>query len=209
MELAVVALAVAAAAAVLLWTVPPRRPWLPPESRRGVRLRGAASGSDRGNGTLAPGAGAGWDVDERQAPAVLVPEGLELLALALLGGGSLGAAARTVAGTLPGTSGEGLDLVAAALHRGADTEAAWERAGESWEPARRSLELAALAGVAPGAALRQTASDLRSTAVADVEVATARLGVRMVLPLGLAFLPGFVLTTVLPLVLALTRDLSW
>jgi pilus assembly protein TadC len=45
--------------------------------------------------------------------------------------------------------------------------------------------------------------------VADVEVAAARLGVRLVVPLGLAYLPAFVLTTVVPVVLALTRSLSW
>jgi len=37
-------------------------------------------------------------------------------------------------------------------------------------------------------------------------VATATLGIRIVLPLGLAFLPAFVLTTVVPVVLALANQ---
>lgn len=134
---------------------------------------------------------------------------MELLALALQGGGSLAEAARTVSLVVPAPAADGLARVADALRRGQDTEEAWSAAGQEWEPARRSLELARVAGVAPGEALRQAAADLRAAAVADVEVGTARLGVRMVLPLGLAFLPAFVLTTVLPLVLALTRDLTW
>lgn len=163
-------------------------------------VRGPRSSSD----------GAGAQAARAEAPPPgLVPEALELLALALLGGGSLGEATRTVAATLPGRAGDGLATVSAALREGVDTDDAWTEAGQGWDPARRSLELAAVAGVAPGPALRQTATDLRAEAVAHVEVATARLGVRMVLPLGLAFLPAFVLTTVLPLVLALTRDLSW
>ena len=58
-------------------------------------------------------------------------------------------------------------------------------------------------------ALVDAAADLRREAVADVEVRAARLGVRLVLPLGLAYLPAFVLITVVPVVLALTRDLTW
>jgi pilus assembly protein TadC len=39
-----------------------------------------------------------------------------------------------------------------------------------------------------------------------LEVATATLGVRIVLPLGLLFLPAFILTTVAPIVLALAQQ---
>lgn len=142
-------------------------------------------------------------------PAVLIPEALDLLALALLGGASLGGAVRSVAAVLPGDQGAGLDDVGLALLLGADTAEAWDRAGQAWAPARRCLEVAAEAGVSPGPSLKQAAIDLRRAAMSEVEVATARLGVRLVLPLGLAFLPAFILTTVVPLVLALTSELSW
>lgn len=190
----------AAAVVVLLWTSSPPAAWTPTR--------------EAGPGTLwsrmVPVRARGRGGDARTGPARgLVPEAMELLALALRGGGSLAEAARTVSLVLPDPVGAGLARVADALHRGQDTGQAWAAAGQEWEPARRSLELARVAGVAPGSALRQAAVDLRATMVADVEVGTARLGVRMVLPLGLAFLPAFVLTTVLPLVLALTRDLTW
>lgn len=190
----------AASVVVLLWTSPPPAAWTPgAEGARWSPWHLLTRGPACGRGSRAP------TVSTRR----FVPEAMELLALALQGGGSLAEAARTVALVLPAPAGEGLVRVADALHRGQDTEQAWSAAGPEWEPARRSLELARVAGVAPGPALRQAAGDLRAALVADVEVGTARLGVRMVLPLGLAFLPAFVLTTVLPLVLALTRDLTW
>lgn len=192
--------ALAAAVVVLLW-LPPRPPaWTPPTGR-GDRLPwpGRASARTSRRGTR----------HQTRSGQAVVPEAMELLALALLGGAALAEAARTVSLVLPEGAGAGLARVASALRHGQDTDQAWAAAGVQWEPARRSLELARVAGVAPGPALRQTAADLRAGLVTTVEVSTARLGVRMVLPLGLAFLPAFVLTTVLPLVLALTRDLSW
>jgi tight adherence protein B len=134
---------------------------------------------------------------------------MELMALALTGGCSVGAAARTAAGTLPDPLAGQLRSVAEALLRGADTDDVWPAAGTHWSPARRCLDLAEVAGVAPAEALSRAAQDLRRDAVVDVEVAAARLGVRLVLPLGLAYLPAFVLTTIVPLVIALTADLSW
>jgi hypothetical protein len=183
-------LAALAVLAVLLWWSPPPRPWTP---------------------TPVPGTATAAPAAARSAlpVAALVPEALELLALSLQGGGSVGAGARCVAQVLPGAASTELGGVAEALTRGQDPDRAWAAAGPRWHPARRALDLAAQAGVAPSEALRRCASDLRQDAVAGVEAGTARLGVRLVLPLGLAFLPAFVLTTVLPLVLALTRGLAW
>ncbi|MGB3859956.1 MAG: pilus assembly protein, partial [Ornithinimicrobium sp.] len=66
--------------------------------------------------------------------------------------------------------------------------------------------LAARGGVPPSELLSAAASDLRRDAVARVELQTAQLAVRLVLPLGLAFLPAFVLTTVVPVVIALATS---
>lgn len=176
-------LAVVAGAVPLVWWAPSAQGWTPPRGRSG-----GASGSDT---------------------QAAVPEALDLLALALQGGSSLGAAAHHVAAVLPPPLSEELADVGRDLLLGIDAGPSWESAGRHWRPARTSMEIAALAGVSPGPALRQTASDLRRRTVAAVEVATARLGVRLVVPLGLAFLPGFVLSTVAPLVLALVREQSW
>lgn len=200
---AVVVGVAAAGAAVLAWPTRRRPEWTPPPPWTGALPgRRGAAGPAR----------AGWR--RRRRPAVeggggLVPEALELVALALLGGASLATAVARAGAVLPGRTGEELSGVGARLLAGDPPEDAWRPAGDQWAPARRSLQLAEHAGVAPGQALVRAAEDVRRESVAGVEVAAARLGVRLVVPLGLAYLPAFVLTTVLPVVLALTRDLSW
>lgn len=137
-----------------------------------------------------------------------VPEVLDLLALALRGGADLQSAAQHVAGVIGGEAGRELRAVTAALAWGLDDDAAWEQAPTHWAPARRALGLAATAGVPPAQLLSDAAADLRRDALAQVEVATARLAVRLVLPLGLAFLPAFILTTVVPVILALAAGVA-
>ncbi|MFK5635778.1 MULTISPECIES: hypothetical protein [unclassified Ornithinimicrobium] len=199
-------LAVAAAVAVLTWPVGGPE-WTP------GRLRGSGVGGTGGPvprwRRWVPGARPRRAPSRADgSPTALMPEVLELYALALLGGGSLAGAARSLGASVPGELGAELVRIGQAMERGEDAEAVWGAVGPHWWPARRSLDLAALAGVPPGEALVGAARDLRRDAVSAVEVAAARLGVRLVLPLALAFLPAFVLTTVLPLVLALVQDMG-
>jgi pilus assembly protein TadC len=55
-------------------------------------------------------------------------------------------------------------------------------------------------------ALGRVAADLRAARRADAEAAAQRLGVLVVLPLGLCFLPAFLLTGVVPVVVAVLGD---
>lgn len=143
----------------------------------------------------------------RGAQDAHVPEVLDLLALALHGGTDVRSAVHHVAVAVGGTPGRELQAVAAALAWGLEEDTAWQQAPPRWVPAHRALALAAQAGVPPAALLRDAAADLRRDAAAAVEVATSRLAVRLVLPLGLAFLPAFILTTVVPVVAALAQGL--
>lgn len=136
-----------------------------------------------------------------------VPDVLDLLALALRAGASTGGALRATADRLPGRSGEELRAVAAALEWGLPEQAAWSAAPDRWASAARALRLAARAGVPPADLLQRAATDARRERLDRLEAATARLSVRLVLPLGLAFLPAFVLTTVVPVILALAGSL--
>jgi pilus assembly protein TadC len=138
---------------------------------------------------------------------VTVPDVLDLMALALDAGASTSGALRAVSDRLPGRAGVELRSVAAALEWGLPEDGAWWAAPPRWEPAGRALRLAARAGVPAAGLLRQAAEDVRRERLSRIDVATARLGVRLVMPLGLAFLPAFVLTTVVPVVLALARSL--
>lgn len=56
--------------------------------------------------------------------------------------------------------------------------------------------------------LELTAVQARRRRRAAVEEQAARLSVQMVLPLGLCFLPGFILLGVIPVVLGLVQELA-
>jgi len=55
-------------------------------------------------------------------------------------------------------------------------------------------------------ALERLADDLRASRSAGVEAAAARVGVLIVLPLGLCFLPAFVLAGIVPVIVAVLGD---
>lgn len=148
-----------------------------------------------------------WSRRRGRVVELAVPDVLDLVALALDAGASTVGALRAASDRLPGQGGVELRTVAAALEWGLPDEAAWGSAPARWEPAGRALRLGARAGVPPAGLLRRAADDLRRERLSQVDTATARLGVRLVLPLGLAFLPAFLLTTVVPVVLALAGAL--
>ena len=157
------------------------------------------------------GAGAGGRPRSRTAPgAVLttddVASSMVLLALALQSGCGVVEAIEEVALQSPGASGSQLAAVAAALRWGVDERTAWATVDPAWGHAGQALRLATRAGVAPSTLLVKGAEDLRATELARLDVDAARVAVRMVLPLGLNFLPAFCLTSVVPIILALARQ---
>ena len=82
-------------------------------------------------------------------------------------------------------------------------ELAWDRPPPALVPLARAMVLAELSGAPAAAVVARAAGEARVLARERVELAAARLGVRLVLPLGLAILPGFVLLSVVPIVLGL------
>jgi len=129
---------------------------------------------------------------------------LELLALALSAGAGLAESVEIVAERSPPAVRGDLLTVVSAVRWGWTWAQAWNLVDPCWAGARRAVVLAEAAGVAPGAPLARTAADLRAEHGIRLELAAARLGVRIVLPLGLAYLPAFVVLTVVPLVIALS-----
>jgi pilus assembly protein TadC len=142
----------------------------------------------------------------RLVPVVEVAGVIDLLALTLGGGAGLVEAMEAVASRVGGPLGLHLRTVAAAGRWGVDDATAWESVPSAWQPAARALRMAAAAGVPPAEVLVRAAAEVRRAEQQRLELATATLGVRIVLPLGLAFLPAFVLTTVVPIVLALANQ---
>jgi pilus assembly protein TadC len=132
---------------------------------------------------------------------------LALLALAYRSGLATWDVLDAVADGLGGPAASDLRQVAVALRWGATDAEAWASVGPGWAPAARAVAVAHLAGVPPGPLLLAASDDLRATELERLEVAAAKVGVRLVAPLGLVLLPAFCLTTVAPLVLALAADL--
>lgn len=187
-----------AAAAVLAW------PSAHPASS--VLAGRRASGGDQHDRWSA---GAPAEAGPRRAvvPVAEVAGVIDLLALALRGGVGLVEAMEAVAKRVGGPLGLHLQTVAAAGRWGVEDAAAWASIPAAWQPAARALRMAATAGVPPADALVRAAGDVRRAEEHRLEVATATLGVRIVLPLGLLFLPAFILTTVVPIVLALAQQM--
>jgi hypothetical protein len=121
--------------------------------------------------------------------------------------GTLLALGRAVCGPAPeaaddGGSGASLRRAGRALLLGAPWDEAWDGAAGSLVALAEALEPAWVDGAAPGPLLRQAAGSIRATRHREAQEAAARLGVRLVLPLGLCFLPAFVLLGLVPVVLA-------
>ena len=145
---------------------------------------------------------------ERLAAAADLPLGADLLAAALRAGAPVDRAAAAVAEALDGPLGVRLGRTARSLRLGADPAQAWGHlsgiAGADRLVAaavRSSASGGALAG-----ALGRLADDLRADRAVAVEAAAQRAGVLIVLPLGLCFLPAFLLAGLVPVLVAVLGD---
>ena len=142
---------------------------------------------------------------ERLAAAADLPLGADLLAAALRAGAPVDRAAEAVAEALGGPFGERLRRTARSLRLGAGPAEAWAHVAEVRGAER--LVAAAIRSSASGgalaAALGRLADDLRADRAVAVEAAAQRAGVLMVLPLGLCFLPAFLLAGLMPVLVAM------
>jgi Flp pilus assembly protein TadB len=133
---------------------------------------------------------------------------LTLVAAALRSGIGSVEALEAVSSVEHGPAGRDLAIVAAAHRWGEPVDRAWTHVGPGWTAAAVAWHAAHAAGAAPAALLDAAASRMREAEVRRVEAAVSRAGVLLVLPLGLCFLPGFVGTTVGPVVLRLLGGLG-
>lgn len=92
---------------------------------------------------------------------------------------------------------------------GAPPEDAWSAALQDpgWAPVARAVIRAHHSGSALTDVLNRAAADLRRDLHARAEAAAARASVKAVLPLGLCFLPAFLLLGVVPVVAGFTTSL--
>jgi tight adherence protein B len=102
-----------------------------------------------------------------------------------------------------GGDAEALRAVASALGMGVMWDDAWSAAPSRFAGLARTLSPAWHQGTSPVSALTAFADALLDRASAAGEGAAAELGVRIALPLALCLMPAFVLTGIVPLLIAL------
>jgi Flp pilus assembly protein TadB len=142
----------------------------------------------------------------RQATPHDVADALALLALALRSGMGQPEALERVAHLSEGPVAAHLRAVTAALRWGRPSGEAWAYAPAAWSPAAMAWQVAERAGAGPAQLIEDASWRIREREDRRLETAGARAGVRLVLPLGLAFLPAFACTAVVPVVLALGQS---
>ncbi|EAQ00449.1 hypothetical protein JNB_09759 [Janibacter sp. HTCC2649] len=133
-------------------------------------------------------------------------DALVLCALALRSGLGPIEALEAVADHVGGAVARQLRVVASAHRWGQDAATSWAHVGEAWRPAALAWQAAEQSGAAPAGVVLAAAERMRREEASRVEAAVQRAGVLLVLPLGACFLPGFVGTTVVPVVLHLARS---
>jgi len=144
----------------------------------------------------------------RDRAAADMPVAADLLAAALRSGAPVNHAVGAVADAVAGPLGDDLARVARSLGLGADPVEAWAHVDGA--PGADRLVRAAVRSSTSGAALAgaftRLADDLRGDRAIAAEAAARRAGVLIVLPLGLCFLPAFVLAGLVPVVVAVLGD---
>ncbi|MGC4895637.1 type II secretion system F family protein [Micromonospora sp. DT31] len=200
-----------------------RRPaWWPDRIRLGAALAAVAVSVVVGGGTgLCLGLLAGVAADRllrRIEPRAVrdrrlretadLPLAADLLAAALRAGAPVDRSALAVAEALGGPLADRLGRVGRTLALGGTAAEAWSHL----EPVPGSGPLVGAAvrssnsGAALARALTRLADDLRAERSTAAEAAARRAGVLIVLPLGLCFLPAFILAGLVPVIVAVLGD---
>jgi pilus assembly protein TadC len=151
--------------------------------------------------TLRRSANVAADERHRQMSLAL-PLATELLAACMASGGSPRLALATVAEAIGGPLADELRRVVAALELGGDPVGSWFALGtdDLLGPLGAAFSRSAESGAPLAGLLSDLAQDLRAERRVAVESAARRVGIRAAAPLGLCFLPAFILLGLVPIV---------
>jgi hypothetical protein len=146
---------------------------------------------------------------EGGTPADL-PLAADLLAACVAAGAGPVEAAEAVGGSLDGPVGERLRHVAAEIRLGAEPERAWALFGELPGAAGLAglLQRATVSGAPVAAPALALAADCRARGARTATAKARRAGVLVTAPLGLCFLPAFLILGVAPVLLGLAGELT-
>ena len=146
--------------------------------------------------------------DQRRITADL-PFAADLMTACLRAGRPVSAATEIAATAIGGPLGERLMWVSTQLRLGADPEPTWAHLAK--EPSMgnlsRAMSRAAQSGAPVADVLTRLADDAREASRAASVAAARKVGVKAVAPLGLCFLPAFVLLGIIPVVAGLASTI--
>ncbi|ABP56467.1 type II secretion system F family protein [Salinispora tropica] len=146
--------------------------------------------------------------ERRRRENAALPLAADLLASAMRAGAPVDRSVLAVAEALDGPLAERLARVGRLLRLGAEPAEAWSTLAAV--PGAERLVGAALRSATSGAslagALTRLADDLRADRTTAAEATAQRSGVLIVLPLGLCFLPAFILAGLVPVIVAVLGD---
>jgi Flp pilus assembly protein TadB len=144
----------------------------------------------------------------RRTRAAALPTSVDLLVACLRAGADPLAAVTAVADSSPDTLGRDLGLVARRLELGATPAEAWALAeGTDLQAVARVVARSSATGAPVADLLETLAVELRAQRREQWLGDARQLGTRSAAPLGLCFLPGFVLLGVVPVVVGLAGGL--
>jgi pilus assembly protein TadC len=151
--------------------------------------------------TLRRSANVAADERRRQMSHTL-PLATELLAACIASGASPRLALAAVAEATGGPLADELKRVVAALELGGDPAGTWLTLGtdDVLGPLSAAFSRSAESGAPLAGLLSDLAVDLRAERRVAVESAARRVGIRAAAPLGLCFLPAFILLGLVPIV---------
>ncbi|PWI42466.1 type II secretion system F family protein [Streptomyces sp. ICBB 8177] len=147
----------------------------------------------------------GDDSAARQLPLTA-----ELLAACLAAGAAPAAAADAVGRSVDGPMGEALRRVAAEVRLGGDPAQCWERLAAAPQAGdlARWMARASVSGVPPVATVSRLASGYRAERTRAAGARARRAGVLATAPLGLCFLPAFLVVGVVPVLIGLAEGMA-
>lgn len=140
-----------------------------------------------------------------------LPDVVGLLATTLRSGCSVSGALEVVCAAHPGPAADLLAAVPGRLALGMDPPAAWAPVESIPELAglARTMVRAQATGSSVATAVARLAHELDERAAAAVEQRARGVGVRAAVPLGLCFLPSFLVLGVVPVAASLLATLRW
>lgn len=147
----------------------------------------------------------GTDRRRKYELAANAPLVADIFAACLAAGSSPAVAARASARAVGGAVAELLEEATIQFQLGAPAEAVWKPLLDAPEtaPIARAILRSAYSGAPLTDVLLRVADDMRAHHRSELEQAAKSVGVKAVAPLGLCFLPAFMILGVLPLIASL------